>query len=88
MFYRVLYNPNPDIENAMIAQPLGTPSKSKKLFNTNEVSTNFLDSLYAPIDCTLFCISISGFEYKKNVYPFCILCYDMLTPRGGKLPEM
>ncbi len=69
-YKNVFKNPNPDIENAIIAQPLGTPSKSKKLLNTNEVSTNFSDSLYTPIDCTLFCISISRFGKKVNRIEF------------------
>ena len=61
------YFPNPDIENTIIAQSLGTSSKSRKCLITNEVTTNFLDLLYAPIDCTLFRISISGFGNFPNL---------------------
>ena len=52
--------PNPDIENTIIAQPFSTPSKSKKQLITNEVSSYFLDLLYALIDSTLIRVSISG----------------------------
>ena len=60
------YNPNPDIVNTIIAQPLSTSSKSKKYLTTNKVVTYFLDSLYTPSDCTLFRVSISGFGYNKT----------------------
>lgn len=34
-----LIYPNPDLENTIIAQPLSTPSKSKKGLTTNKVAT-------------------------------------------------
>lgn len=57
--------PNPNRENTIIAQPFGTSSKPRKYLNINKVSANFIDSLYVPIERTLFCISISRFEKFK-----------------------
>ena len=62
---RVITFPNPDIENMIIAQSLSTPSKPRKYLITNEVTTNFIDLLYVPIDCTLIRVSISGFGTFK-----------------------
>ncbi|MCF6299962.1 MAG: tetratricopeptide repeat protein [Proteobacteria bacterium] len=58
-----MYYPNPDIENTIIAQSLGTPSKSKKHHITNKVTRYFLDSLCIPMAYTLIRISISGLGY-------------------------
>ncbi len=57
----LLINPNPDIENTMIAQVLNAPKKSPKSFITNKVYLVFADSLCTLTTCTLKCVSISGF---------------------------
>ncbi len=64
---RITDNPKPDSENTIIAQPLSTPSKPRKYLITNEVTTNFIDLLYVPIDCTLIRVSLSGFGDNKII---------------------
>ena len=61
-----MYNPNPDIENTLIAQVLNVPRKREKTLITNEVTTFFSRFLCTSVTCILKRISISRFGYKKS----------------------
>ena len=57
----ILFKPNPDIENTMIAQVLDTLRKLQKSQTTNEVYLAFWSFLCTSVTYTLKHISISGF---------------------------
>ena len=65
--YQSLNNPNPDIENTMIAQVLNMPKKPPKSFITNKVYLAFVDFLCTSITCTLKCVSISEFGNNRDI---------------------
>jgi Golgi nucleoside diphosphatase len=55
-------DPNPDIENMMIAQVLNAPKKPPKGLITNKEYLVFANSLCTPTTCTLKRVSVSGFR--------------------------